>query len=82
MTSGGLFRYRLNEAIAEIERELQVRASFYPRAVSTGRMSRFRADSQRGRLEAARDFLIELRETRGGDYERNEPRSGGTVAGR
>jgi hypothetical protein len=64
-----LFRYRLSDAIAEVERELTVRRSFYSRVVSTGQMSRLRANNQLGRLEAARDFLIELKTTKGGDYE-------------
>ena len=72
------FRVRLDEAISEITRELGVRKSFYSRAVAHGTMSRLRANSQLGRLEAARDFLAELREIKGGDYEHN---STGTVAG-
>ena len=73
-----LFRVRLDEAIAEVERELGQRRGFYSRAVAQGTMSRLRANSQLGRLEAARDFLAELREIKGGDYEHN---STGTVAG-
>ena len=64
-----LFRVRLDEAIAEVERELRLRATFYPRAVSSRRMSRLTANSQVNRLEAARDFLIEYRTLKGGDYE-------------
>lgn len=70
-----LFRVRLDEAIAEVERELAIRGRRYSEWVATGRMSRLRADSQIERLEAVRDFLIELRTTKGGDYER--PASGG-----
>ena len=64
-----LFRVRLDEAIAEVERELRVRETFYPRAVSSRRMSRLTADSQVNRLEAAREFLVELRTLKGGDHE-------------
>jgi hypothetical protein len=64
-----MFAVRLSEAIAEVERELRVRATFYPRAVSSRRMSRLTAASQVNRLEAARDFLIELRTLKGGDHE-------------
>ena len=64
-----LFHCRLDEAIAEVERELRLRGRFYAERVRTGSMSRLRADSQYGRLEAARDFLIELRTMKGGDYE-------------
>jgi len=64
-----MFAVRLSEAIAEVERELRVRATFYPRSVQARRMSRLSADSQMNRLEAARDFLIELRALKGGDHE-------------
>ena len=75
-----LFRCRLDEAIAEVERELGIRRTFYAERVRTGGMSRLRANSQIGRLEAARDFLIELRTTKGGDYE-HSPGGHGALAG-
>jgi hypothetical protein len=75
-----LFRVRLDEAIAEVERELVVRGRFYAERVRTGGMSRLRAASQIGRLEAARDFLIELKATKGGDYE-HTPGGSGALAG-
>lgn len=74
-----LFRYRLNEAIAEVERELRIRGTFYAERVRTGRMNRLDANSQIGRLEAARDFLIEYRILKGGDHE-HSPRGHGAVA--
>jgi hypothetical protein len=63
------FRVRLDEAIAEVERELAIRRTFYAERVRTGGMSRLRANSQIGRLEAAREFLIELRDIKGGSHE-------------
>lgn len=74
-----LFRVRLDEAIAEVERELSVRGRFYAERVRTGGMSRLRANSQIGRLEAARDFLIELRTLKGGNHE-HTPRGHGALA--
>lgn len=64
-----LFRYRLNEAIAEVERELRIRGTFYAERVRTGRMNRLDADSQIGRMEAAARFLNEFRAIKGGNYE-------------
>lgn len=54
-------RVRLNEAIAEVERELAIRRNFYPERVRARRMNQIAANAQMARLEAARDFLIELR---------------------
>lgn len=71
-----LFRYRLNEAIAEVERELRLRATFYAARVRERRMNRITADSQIGRLEAAQRFLLEYREMKGGDYEGATAESG------
>ena len=64
-----LFRYRLNEAIREVERELDQRRRLYHEWVQARRMSRLTANSQMGRLEAAHRFLLEYREIREGDYE-------------
>lgn len=64
-----LFRVRLNEAIAEVERELAIRATFYWQRVRDRKMNRLVAQSQIGRLEAAHDFLLELRTIKGGDHE-------------
>jgi hypothetical protein len=75
-----LFRYRLDEAIREVERELAIRRNFYAERVRTGRMNRLDANSQIGRLEAARDFLIELRTLRGGNHE-HTPGGHGALAG-
>jgi hypothetical protein len=61
-----LFRVRLDEAIAEVERELDLRRAFYPHRVGAGKMTRVAANRQLGRLQAARDFLVELRTLRGG----------------
>jgi hypothetical protein len=74
------FRVRLDEAIAEVERELGIRRTFYADRVRHRQMSRLRADSQMNRLEAARDFLLELRGIRGGDHE-HTPGGHGAVAG-
>lgn len=76
----GLFRVRLDEAIAEVERELRLRATFYAERVRTGRMNQLTANSQIGRLEAARDFLIEYRMLKGGDHE-HTPGGHGALAG-
>jgi hypothetical protein len=72
-----LFRVRLSEAIVEVEREIGLRRRYYPRAISNHTMSRLSANSHLGRLEAARDFLVELRAIKGEDYEHNS----GSMAG-
>lgn len=59
---------QLDEAIAEVERELKIRAPFYAKQVTAGRMSSIAADRQTDRMEAARAFLVELRRLKGGDY--------------
>jgi hypothetical protein len=64
-----LYRVRLNEAIAEVERELRIRRVFYADRVLHRRMNRLDADSQIGRMEAAARFLVEYRAIKGGDYE-------------
>ena len=64
-----LFRVRLDEAIAEVERELHQRGRLYSEWVRTRRMARLTADSQMNRLQAAREFLIELRTLKGGNHE-------------
>ena len=74
-----IFRVRLDEAIAEVDRELRMRIAFYPERVRDRKMSRLVADSQTNRMEAARDFLIELRKLRGGNYEQQG--SGGPSVG-
>lgn len=76
-----LFRVRLDEAIAEVEREIGIRERFYSRAVSTGQMSRLRANSQLNRLEAALDFLKELRTLKGGEHEHREGGADRALAG-
>lgn len=73
-----IFRVRLNEAIAEVEREIGIRRNYYARAVRERRMNRLTANSEIGRMEAAARFLNELRELRGGDYE--GPDTDGTLA--
>lgn len=75
-----LFRVRLNEAIAEVERELYIRSRFYAERVRTGKMNRLDANSHMGRLEAARDFLMELRTLKGGNHE-HTPGGRGALAG-
>lgn len=70
---------QLDEAIAEVERELKLRAPFYARQVTAGRMSSIAADRQTDRLEAARAFLIELKRLKGGDYVGSG--EGGALAG-
>lgn len=62
---------RLDEAIAEVERELMVRARVYEAWMKSGRLSREAAERQMNRLDAARLFLIEFRRERGGHYVRN-----------
>jgi hypothetical protein len=75
-----LFRVRLDEAIREVERELYQRQRLYSEWVRSRRMSRLTADSQMNRLEAARDFLIELRTLKGGNHE-HTPGGHGALAG-
>jgi hypothetical protein len=71
-----LFRVRLDEAITEVERELHLRASFYPLRIRSRQMSRSTADRQMNRLEAAHGFLIELRTLKGGDHEQKSGQQG------
>jgi hypothetical protein len=75
-----LFAVRLDDAIEEVERELAIRASFYPERVRLKRMTVATAQQQMTRLEAARDFLNELRMLRGGSYDLAQE-AGGTLAG-
>lgn len=63
------FRIRLNEAIAEVERELGIRRTFYADRVRHRRMNPIDANSRIGRMEAAARFLNEYRTIKGGDYE-------------
>lgn len=75
-----LFRVRLDEAIAEVERELRLRERFYAERVRDGRMSRLMANSQIGRLYAASAFLREFRLIKGGNYEGEAAATGGDLA--
>lgn len=52
-----LFPPTRQEAIAEIDRELEMRASVYARWVKTGKMSRHKADRQIQMLRHARTLL-------------------------
>lgn len=63
-----LFRVRLDEAIAEVERELDVRRPFYAERVRLNKMPRLTANRQIVRMEAARDFLKELLAVKGETY--------------
>lgn len=58
--------YSLEEQIEEIDRELRLRERVYPRWINAARpkLSPAQADKQMGRLRAARDSLIVLRDMR------------------
>lgn len=60
--------YTLEEQIEEIDRELRLRERVYPRWVNAQRpkLSPQAAERQMGRLRAARDSLIRLRDLRNG----------------
>jgi hypothetical protein len=47
------------EAIAELRRELAMRAACYPKWVADGSLSQAKADTQINRLNAAIEFLLE-----------------------
>lgn len=74
-----LVRVRLDEAIAEVERELELRRRVYPQWIRGGRISTIVADRQTERLGAARAFLIEFRRLKGGGYDADD--HGSEVAG-
>jgi len=75
------FRTRLSEAIAEVERELNLRRVFYPQRVRSGRMSKIAMRIQLDRMQAARDFLQELRRLKGSEYEGSIEVAQGAVDG-
>ena len=53
-------KFSLSQQIEEIDRELEQRASVYPRQISTGKMKQSIADYQVDRLKAARASLVWL----------------------
>ena len=55
----------IDDAIAEIDRELQVRARVYPQWVSRGKVTQEKADRCTADLKAARAFLFEYRKLKG-----------------
>lgn len=55
----------LDEQIAEIDREINLRGRVYPRWVSQKKLTRMNAQQQIGRLRAARASLLELKGLRG-----------------
>lgn len=52
MTAGVLFPCTIEEQVAEVERELQLRREVYPRQVAAHKMSQPRADLQERRMYA------------------------------
>lgn len=60
--------YTIEEQIEEIDRELRLRERVYPRWINAAKpkLSPQQADKQMGRLRAARDSLIRLRDLRNG----------------
>ena len=56
-----LFPPTLDDAIAEVERELRVRERAYPRFVANGTVTQARADKQMAAMREAREHLHRLK---------------------
>lgn len=63
--------FTIDEQIAELRREAGFRPKVYGRFIADGRMTQAQCDERIGRLAAAIDTLVRLRDE---DKERREPR--------